>query len=100
MKIKHTLGALSLAAVVTLAGCSGGGDSQDPAAQPDGQPAASDGGGQQPGGEMPEADLSDVPEVVAEVNGDEISKEEFRSEEHTSELQSRGHLVCRPLLEK
>src|SRR5439155_6763088 len=23
-----------------------------------------------------------------------------RSEEHTSELQSRGHLVCRPLLEK
>src|SRR5690625_6237270 len=28
-------------------------------------------------------------------------KEEFlRSEEHTSELQSRGHLVCRLLLEK
>src|SRR5690625_6347449 len=25
---------------------------------------------------------------------------EDRSEEHTSELQSRGHLVCRPLLEK
>src|SRR5690625_324168 len=24
----------------------------------------------------------------------------FRSEEHTSELQSRGHLVCRHLLEK
>src|SRR5439155_21547659 len=24
----------------------------------------------------------------------------WRSEEHTSELQSRGHLVCRPLLEK
>src|SRR5690625_6423199 len=23
-----------------------------------------------------------------------------RSEEHTSELQTRGHLVCRPLLEK
>src|SRR5690625_5914497 len=23
-----------------------------------------------------------------------------RSEEHTSELQSRGHLVCRPLVEK
>src|SRR5690625_4218411 len=27
-------------------------------------------------------------------------KEEARSEEHTSELQSRGHLVCRLLLEK
>src|SRR5690625_6277140 len=26
--------------------------------------------------------------------------EEGRSEEHTSELQSRGHLVCRLLLEK
>src|SRR5690625_3214755 len=26
--------------------------------------------------------------------------DEKRSEEHTSELQSRGHLVCRPLLEK
>src|SRR5690625_6985166 len=26
--------------------------------------------------------------------------EENRSEEHTSELQSRGHLVCRLLLEK
>src|SRR5690625_6756992 len=24
----------------------------------------------------------------------------FRSEEHTSELQSRGHLVCRPLHQK
>src|SRR5690625_1467760 len=27
-------------------------------------------------------------------------KESIRSEEHTSELQSRGHLVCRLLLEK
>src|SRR5437870_8039012 len=29
-----------------------------------------------------------------------LAKEERRSEEHTSELQSRGHLVCRLLLEK
>src|SRR5690625_6683447 len=27
------------------------------------------------------------------------SSQKFRSEEHTSELQSRGHLVCRLLLE-
>src|SRR5439155_222348 len=27
-------------------------------------------------------------------------RERLRSEEHTSELQSRGHLVCRLLLEK
>src|SRR5690625_6029466 len=30
----------------------------------------------------------------------EITPEYIRSEEHTSELQSRGHLVCRLLLEK
>src|SRR5207253_3519364 len=29
-----------------------------------------------------------------------LNTEEERSEEHTSELQSRGHLVCRLLLEK
>src|SRR5690625_5540372 len=31
---------------------------------------------------------------------DEACRWEHRSEEHTSELQSRGHLVCRLLLEK
>src|SRR5690625_6824232 len=29
-----------------------------------------------------------------------VTKVSIRSEEHTSELQSRGHLVCRLLLEK
>src|SRR5687768_18279954 len=29
-----------------------------------------------------------------------FSSRELRSEEHTSELQSRLHVVCRPLLEK
>src|SRR5439155_25494886 len=29
-----------------------------------------------------------------------VENRDFRSEEHTSELQSRGHLVCRLLLEK
>src|SRR5690625_6528666 len=36
-----------------------------------------------------------VPKEVADVIDDGV-----RSEEHTSELQSRGHLVCRLLLEK
>src|SRR5690625_6371343 len=31
---------------------------------------------------------------------EEMNEEIKRSEEHTSELQSRGHLVCRLLLEK
>src|SRR5690625_5984369 len=38
-----------------------------------------------------EVDLEDVSETL--INA-------VRSEEHTSELQSRGHLVCRLLLEK
>src|SRR5207253_3485536 len=32
--------------------------------------------------------------------GDVVAEDSPRSEEHTSELQSRGHLVCRLLLEK
>src|SRR5437870_9101637 len=32
--------------------------------------------------------------------GDAVLDQRRRSEEHTSELQSRGHLVCRLLLEK
>src|SRR5690625_5755880 len=38
-------------------------------------------------------EIIDGKKVSKRVNGD-------RSEEHTSELQSRGHLVCRLLLEK
>src|SRR5690625_7118973 len=38
---------------------------------------------------------------VLEVVDDDVTDAlQFRSEEHTSELQSRGHLVCRLLLEK
>ena len=74
MQIKHSLAALSVAAVVALSGC-GGPDTQDPAAQP---PGAEGEEQAVPGAEeMPEADLSDVPEVVAEVNGEDITKEEF-----------------------
>src|SRR5690625_6636552 len=34
------------------------------------------------------------------LTGLRLPSEQDRSEEHTSELQSRGHLVCRLLLEK
>src|SRR5439155_11359071 len=42
-----------------------------------------------------------TPEVKLrdDISTDEITPSQ-RSEEHTSELQSRGHLVCRLLLEK
>src|SRR5690625_120939 len=39
-----------------------------------------------------EARYSDLPPLVAALRR---SSREIRSEEHTSELQSRGHLVCR-----
>src|SRR5207253_5341372 len=47
-----------------------------------------------------------VLKVPLELDGESIDLEKWirhqarRSEEHTSELQSRGHLVCRLLLEK
>src|SRR5690625_5524036 len=50
--------------------------------------------------------LSDSYQALAERVGelDEalqgLADQRLRSEEHTSELQSRGHLVCRLLLEK
>src|SRR5437870_8677753 len=39
-----------------------------------------------------------VAEMIVAILSTKISL--YRSEEHTSELQSRGHLVCRLLLEK
>src|SRR5207253_8884847 len=45
--------------------------------------------------------LAGVPSIVFGIMGAFVFVELiFRSEEHTSELQSRGHLVCRLLLEK
>src|SRR2546429_7106789 len=52
------------------------------------------------------SDSLDVPEMEEFVRDDgpdavfDLAAHEFRSEEHTSELQSRLHLVCRLLLEK
>src|SRR5690625_5527144 len=58
-----------------------------------------------PGGDTEEAAKQEASKV-ADTAKDQASqvagtaKEDARSEEHTSELQSRGHLVCRLLLEK
>src|SRR5690625_484554 len=48
--------------------------------------------------ELPFIPGSEVAGIVEKV-GSEVENI-IRSEEHTSELQSRGHLVCRLLLEK
>src|SRR5690625_4414045 len=37
---------------------------------------------------------------ISQTSNPELEEYRLRSEEHTSELQSRGHLVCRLLLEK
>src|SRR5690625_5309063 len=42
--------------------------------------------------------VTDFDKPVSELSGGQQKR--VRSEEHTSELQSRGHLVCRLLLEK
>src|SRR5437870_10057416 len=39
-------------------------------------------------------------DVSLHLTGSPSRETDYRSEEHTSELQSRGHLVCRLLLEK
>src|SRR3989442_7328669 len=44
--------------------------------------------------------LAAEPEILAHMNGDHTDALRLRSEEHTSELQSRPHLVCRLLLVK
>src|SRR5690625_6809202 len=41
-----------------------------------------------------------IEELLKQKSAQIITLEDPRSEEHTSELQSRGHLVCRLLLEK
>src|SRR5690625_5588382 len=55
------------------------------------------------------AGLSSIPSIIRETSEDDLLRDallenlhrtQLRSEEHTSELQSRGHLVCRLLLEK
>src|SRR5947208_12056436 len=44
------------------------------------------------------AEISDLVDAGSFTNGPQVA--ELRSEEHTSELQSPDHLVCRLLLEK
>src|SRR5207253_9242595 len=50
-------------------------------------------GGSLPADAMPYTTEHGVPTIAIDVNGQKFN----RSEEHTSELQSRGHLVCRLL---
>src|SRR5207253_8833038 len=55
-----------------------------------------------PGFVCPRYDVDESRQSAGEAHDEECLLEHgvLRSEEHTSELQSRGHLVCRLLLEK
>ena len=70
--LTRAVSAAALVAVTLLAAC--GGDSEDAEQSSDAAAATSEGPEEQ---QAPEADVEDVPQVVAEVNGDEISREEF-----------------------
>lgn len=82
--LRRTLVAITFSAAIALTGCGGDQAALSGASDGGGQaPAASDGGGSPlaggEGGEqqMPQPDVSDVPDVVATVNGEDITKEEF-----------------------
>ncbi|ASK65056.1 SurA [Brachybacterium avium] len=85
--LRRTLAALTLTTALALTGCSGDQAAPTGGSDQGGQaPAASDGGGSPLAGgqngeqpQLPEADVSDVPDVVAEVNGEKITKDEFVS---------------------
>ncbi|MGP9538825.1 SurA N-terminal domain-containing protein [Brachybacterium sp. AOP43-C2-M15] len=90
--LRRTLAAVSLTAAIALTGCSDDESASGGSDQGGQQPAASDGGDSPLAGqdgaapEAPEADLSDVPDVVATVNGEDITKDEF-STVYESQLQ-------------
>src|SRR2546429_3554847 len=52
------------------------------------------------GDQRPHVHAAGAPDRLAECSTEHVAEPDERSEEHTSELQSRLHLVCRLLLEK
>jgi peptidyl-prolyl cis-trans isomerase SurA len=80
-RARTALGALSVAAVLTLSACGGSGSSDSDAgkdASKDASSSASPSAGASDGAaEGPQPDLDAIPDVVAEVNGEEVTKEEF-----------------------
>ncbi|WP_218221116.1 SurA N-terminal domain-containing protein [Nesterenkonia sp. Act20] len=78
---KKLMTSFALAGVLALAACGDASESEpedaaaSQSASEEGQGAEEGAAGEQP--EMPEAATEDIPDVVAEVNGDEISGEDF-----------------------
>ena len=70
-RTRTVLGSLAVAAVLALSACSGGGSGSDADATKDASPSADASAG------ASEPDLDGIPDVVAEVNGEDVTKEEF-----------------------
>ena len=74
-RFRAALGLVTAAALLTLSACGGGSDSgAPPRTPPSASPSESASADASAG---PEPDLDAIPDVVAEVNGEEVTKEEF-----------------------
>src|SRR5690625_6961829 len=98
-RLRVSLAAGVLSGALVLTGCSSG-ESQEGQAAP--STSDSQEGHDSQGGMEHPMDGEPVPEGMTTAADPKypVGTEVTRSEEHTSELQSRGHLVCRLLLEK
>jgi peptidyl-prolyl cis-trans isomerase SurA len=72
-RTRTAVGALAAAALLTLSAC-GGGSKDDSSAD---DPASASSSESAAAGDAAEPDLTGIPDVVAEVNGEEVTKEEF-----------------------
>ena len=77
LRPRALLGLVAAALALAISGCSTGGSStgSDASADPSADSSADASGSASEGADGP--DVSDVPDVVAEVNGEELTKEEF-----------------------
>ncbi|MFC0223300.1 SurA N-terminal domain-containing protein [Nocardioides zeicaulis] len=73
-RTRTILGSLAVAAVLTLSACGGGGSGSDAGAKKD---ASASAGASDGSSAAPEPDLGGIPDVVAEVNGEDVTKDEF-----------------------
>ncbi|MDR7254831.1 peptidyl-prolyl cis-trans isomerase SurA [Nocardioides sp. BE266] len=72
---RTTVGALAAAALLTLTACNAGGDDDSKAS--DDSSASADPSASSSADAAAEPDLDGIPDVVAEVNGEEVTKDEF-----------------------
>ena len=99
-RTRTSLGALAVATLLTLSACGGDGDGSS-----DADPASST-SSSSPSAASDDADLEGIPEVVAEVNGEEVTRDEFapiyqaQLAQATAQAQSGGQAPDEEALKK